>query len=148
MKHACRLLIVTLLLGTAVSTLRNYPHELAYFNEAAGGPENGHRHLLHSNLDWGQDLLFLRDLLEESDRLDQPPLLLVSKLFYDPRDLGIHCKPLDRATDVDEVRPIAFGVTTLLEGAGDSASGEQIRFSRFARLTPSFRAGYSIRGYE
>ena len=29
---------------------------LAYFNVLAGGPENGHRILADSNLDWGQDL--------------------------------------------------------------------------------------------
>jgi len=33
-----------------------YPHYLAYFNPLVGGPANGHRYLLDSNLDWGQDL--------------------------------------------------------------------------------------------
>ncbi len=32
------------------------PHYLAYFNELAGGPRNGSRVLVDSNLDWGQDL--------------------------------------------------------------------------------------------
>jgi hypothetical protein len=32
------------------------PHYLAYFNEFAGGPANGHHQLVDSNLDWGQDL--------------------------------------------------------------------------------------------
>lgn len=32
------------------------PDYLSYFNLAAGGPSNGHRILLDSNLDWGQDL--------------------------------------------------------------------------------------------
>jgi hypothetical protein len=32
------------------------PHQLAYFNELAGGPDHGRRLLLDSNLDWGQDL--------------------------------------------------------------------------------------------
>lgn len=45
--------------SSAMSCLRTYPHSLAYFNEAAGGPENGHRHMLHSSFDWGQDLLFV-----------------------------------------------------------------------------------------
>ena len=52
------LLVALALLWTAFSTLSVYPHQLAYFNELAGGPEEGHRHLLGSNLDWGQDLLF------------------------------------------------------------------------------------------
>lgn len=47
-------------ISTVASTLAVYPHQLAYFNELSGGPENGHRHLLHSNLDWGQDYLLVR----------------------------------------------------------------------------------------
>ena len=39
-----------------VSVARVHPHYLAYFNEAAGGPANGYRLLVDSNLDWGQDL--------------------------------------------------------------------------------------------
>lgn len=41
-------------------TLLAAPHWIGYFNEAAGGWQNGHRYLLDSNLDWGQDLLRLR----------------------------------------------------------------------------------------
>lgn len=32
------------------------PHEIAYFNEIAGGPVGGARYLADSNLDWGQGL--------------------------------------------------------------------------------------------
>ena len=31
-----------------------HPHELSYFNAAAGGPIGGRRVLSDSNLDWGQ----------------------------------------------------------------------------------------------
>lgn len=64
MGHICRILVPLCLLATAVSTLRVYPHQLAYFNEFAGGPENGYKHLLHSNLNWGQDLGLLRDWMK------------------------------------------------------------------------------------
>jgi len=60
----CRILVVLCLLATITSTLRVYPHQLAYFNEAAGGPENGWKHLLHSNLDWGQDFQLLSNWIE------------------------------------------------------------------------------------
>jgi hypothetical protein len=50
------LLVVTFLIS---------PHFLAYFNEAAGGPENGWRILVDSNLDWGQDLQNLKEWLDE-----------------------------------------------------------------------------------
>lgn len=57
--------IVAALLATVSSTLRIYPHQLAYFNEAAGGPQNGFRHLLGSNFDWGQDVLLANQICEE-----------------------------------------------------------------------------------
>jgi len=50
-----------------------YPSHLAYFNELAGGPENGRRWLVDSNLDWGQDLIGLSRWLRESG---EPPINL------------------------------------------------------------------------
>jgi hypothetical protein len=50
--------------ATAVSALRIAPHQLAYFNELAGGPEEGYRCLAECNLDWGQELKGLRAYLE------------------------------------------------------------------------------------
>ena len=50
--------ILPLLLGsvlwTVVTTTWNYPHQLAYFNELVCGTESEYKHLLGSNLDWGQ----------------------------------------------------------------------------------------------
>jgi 4-amino-4-deoxy-L-arabinose transferase-like glycosyltransferase len=46
--------------AAAVSSLAVFPHSMSYFNEAVGGIKNGHLHLLNSNVDWGQDLYFLK----------------------------------------------------------------------------------------
>ncbi len=40
------------------------PHYLAYFNEFIGGPENGYKYLVDSNLDWGQDLKGLKKFMD------------------------------------------------------------------------------------
>jgi 4-amino-4-deoxy-L-arabinose transferase-like glycosyltransferase len=40
------------------------PRYLSYFNAFAGGPMNGYRWLVDSNLDWGQDLPAMRRFLE------------------------------------------------------------------------------------
>ena len=40
----------------AAETLAVHPHELSFFNAAAGGPAHGAAWLNDSNLDWGQDL--------------------------------------------------------------------------------------------
>jgi 4-amino-4-deoxy-L-arabinose transferase-like glycosyltransferase len=41
-----------------------HPHYLAYFNELAGGPANGYKRLVDSNLDWGQDLKGLKKYMD------------------------------------------------------------------------------------
>jgi 4-amino-4-deoxy-L-arabinose transferase-like glycosyltransferase len=58
---AIRAVIVALLL---VESAAIYPHYTSFFNVLAGGPANGHKILLDSNLDWGQDLLYLKKYLE------------------------------------------------------------------------------------
>jgi tetratricopeptide (TPR) repeat protein len=40
------------------------PHHLSYFNLLVGGPRNGHRYLIDSNFDWGQNDRFLKEYLE------------------------------------------------------------------------------------
>lgn len=42
-----------------------FPHQLAYFNEFTGGPRNGYKYLVDSNLDWGQDLKGLKKYMDE-----------------------------------------------------------------------------------
>jgi 4-amino-4-deoxy-L-arabinose transferase-like glycosyltransferase len=59
-----RVLSLVLMLGLAVESLAIYPHYLAFFNAAAGGPDNGPRYLVDSNLDWGQDLKNLKIYLD------------------------------------------------------------------------------------
>jgi len=46
-------------------TVSIYPHYLAFANETVGGPENGYKHFVDSNLDWGQDLGGLREYMSE-----------------------------------------------------------------------------------
>lgn len=61
-KRGCLILIGGWALWGSVVT---YPNYLAYFNEAAGGPKNGHNVLLDSNLDWGQNLKSLKSWMGE-----------------------------------------------------------------------------------
>jgi len=56
-----------LLAFQVVSYLRRYRNEIAYANEAWGGPENLHRYLGDSNVDWGQSLYMVRDYLKQRD---------------------------------------------------------------------------------
>ncbi len=46
-----------------IGTVAISPHYLAYFNELIGGPANGYKYLVDSNLDWGQDLKHLKSYM-------------------------------------------------------------------------------------
>lgn len=48
-----------------LTTAGIHPDHLAYFNDMAGGPDGGHRILVDSNLDWGQDLKGLKTWMDE-----------------------------------------------------------------------------------
>jgi len=58
------LLVALLLAWHAGESLAVAPHYISYFNEVAGGPAGGYRHLVDSSIDWGQDLPGLADWLK------------------------------------------------------------------------------------
>jgi hypothetical protein len=69
-----RLVATLLLLGwLAVDSLSVWPHPLAYFSPAVGGPARGYRHLVDSSLDWGQDLPGLARELTLARAAADPP---------------------------------------------------------------------------
>ncbi|HVR06761.1 MAG TPA: glycosyltransferase family 39 protein [Thermoanaerobaculia bacterium] len=47
---------------TAVSSLAAHPRYIPYFNELIGGQRNGYRWLTDSNVDWGQDNAYIREV--------------------------------------------------------------------------------------
>lgn len=74
------------------SSLWYYPHHLSYFNELIGDPKNGPNHLIMSNVDWGQDLLYLKKWQDEHP--DAAPVTLAYFGPLDPKYAGIHYRPL------------------------------------------------------
>ncbi len=68
------------------------PRYLEYFNELAGGPSGGHRFLIDSNIDWGQDLMRLREYM------DQRALPSINLAYFGrvhPAVYGIRFVPLE-----------------------------------------------------
>ena len=63
------------------------PHWFSYFNEFAGGPANGHQWLLGSSVEWGQDLLRLKQWQDQHPEVDRLHVAAVSQ--YDPASLGL-----------------------------------------------------------
>jgi hypothetical protein len=69
-----------------------YPSYIAYFNELAGGPSGGHRHLVDSSLDWGQDLPGLKAWLDGNAR----PGEAVYLAYFGTGDPGYYRIPVRR----------------------------------------------------
>jgi hypothetical protein len=81
------------------SALRTHPHCLSYFNELARQPNGSLANpprLLDSNLDWGQDLLLLRDWIRRNAQ--DEPLFLAHFGYIDPRLFGLEFEPLPKLT--------------------------------------------------
>lgn len=86
-----------------ISSMYVFPHSLSYFNELAGGPTNGHFHLLDGNVDWGQDFLYIRDWLEKNPQAT--PVRIAYWGCLPLKKMGIHLEP----PDFEEGAPIPSG---------------------------------------
>lgn len=53
--RAWQLAMIAVVVVHAASSLSSWPHEIGYFNIAAGGAAHGDRVLIDSNIDWGTD---------------------------------------------------------------------------------------------
>lgn len=127
------------------------PHQLAYFNEAAGGPANGYRWLVDSNLDWGQDLKGLKEFM---DREGIARVKLAYFGFADPHWFGIDYEYLPSVTLIDPVPPAGLSTelsgwfaisATLLQGVYLS---EPDLYRVFRDMQPVAKIGYSIFVYR
>jgi hypothetical protein len=144
--------VAFLLAWYAAGTARIHPHYLAYFNEAAGGPANGFRLLVDSNLDWGQDLKGLKAWM---DRTGTPALKLSYFGTADPAYYNIggellpgYMAPRPRAF-TREVRPgelVAVSATNL-QGVYLDPEDRPL-MERFRARVPLARIGYSILIYR
>ncbi|MCL6504603.1 MAG: glycosyltransferase family 39 protein [Pirellulales bacterium] len=101
--HRFRTLRVAIPIALAISLASvcyHYPNMLGYYNELAGGPTQGHRHLRGSNTDWGQDLYALRDWLGRHPHT--LPVFVDLSCSLNLEALGIDYRPL-----LDPCRPAA-----------------------------------------
>jgi 4-amino-4-deoxy-L-arabinose transferase-like glycosyltransferase len=67
MHRTWRLITLLLLLLYPFSALSIHPHYISYFNFLGGDNFSKHKLLLDSNLDWGQDLVALKDFMKKHD---------------------------------------------------------------------------------
>lgn len=65
-----RVVLAGLIAGYCAQAVFITPHHLSYFNILTGGPADGHRYLIDSNFDWGQNDHFLRCYIERKQITD------------------------------------------------------------------------------
>lgn len=104
-RHISRFTYLVLLTWLALGTLRIAPHYLAFFNELAGGPDNGWRFLADSNTDWGQAL---KDLAAYQREYRLGPVKLSLFTFLDPAIYGVEYEPIAPMTGAPPVLPRRF----------------------------------------
>jgi 4-amino-4-deoxy-L-arabinose transferase-like glycosyltransferase len=134
----------------AVSVLAIHPHYLAYFNEAAGGPARGADYLLESNLDFGQDLLRLRDWAAEHP--PARPLRLACYCGADPSLYGLEKEPawIPRGQALEPGwYALSISYVQGKDGWLNDDSGRRVYFPAqsfrlFRSVIPTARVGFSI----
>ncbi len=72
---------------SVASSLAVFPHSMSYFNELVGGPRGGHYHLIDANIDWGQDVFYLRRWAEKHP--EARPLYVYTTGPLAPKQAGI-----------------------------------------------------------
>ena len=152
---------------TVFSSLSIYPHSLSYFDELAGGPKGGHDWLLDSNIDWGQDLLYLKRWLDAQPNAGTLHLAYFG--FVDPRLAGIEFQLPPSATELATrgadrgtanrrvLKPGWYAISVNLlhgysiaisDGHGALTLASPSDYTYFQRFTPVAMAGYSIYIYH
>jgi len=146
------LLISTLVFVTALSSLRIVPHQLAYFNEFVGGPEQGYRYLSDSNLDWGQDLKGLKAYIEK-EKLPiiylsyfgtAPPSYYGIRYQYVPGKGNLESRPPSDKVSAETPRFLAISVYNLQ----DVSRPHDPLFRWLWARQPVAKIGYSIFIYD
>ncbi|MCA9982267.1 MAG: hypothetical protein KDD89_15590, partial [Anaerolineales bacterium] len=149
---------LAVLLGwQAIAMLWLFPHQEAFFNELVGGPGRGGAVLSDSNLDWGQDLPALKQLLAERG-IDEQEVYLAYFGTAVPEAYGLRYKPLPgfirftAGAEVDAFNPYTpppgwYAISESSLRLGLMMQNNDL-YAFFAAQEPVARAGYSINLYE
>lgn len=151
-----RILIITVSLLFLIflkTLIQTHPYYLSYFNEFAGGPDNGYKLLVDSNLDWGQDVKTLSKYLKENGN---PPIIFSYFGVARPEYYGIKYVVVKGGLanielegtneDICDMDRILFAVSaTNLQG---TYHPDKKTFDWLKKETPVFIAGNSIFLYD
>lgn len=162
-----RCLVIVAISCNMVSVVRVHPHYLAYFNEAAGGPNHALDHLADSNIDWGQGLVALKNW--KLEHAPERPMYFAYFGQMDPHIYGLEYRVppigiLGSNGNGDKYDPWSYGPIPGLHAISANyligipfpswdEHGERLhigwKFYRyFNEFEPIARVGYSIYVYD
>lgn len=137
---------------SAVESLWTIPHSLSFFNAIVGGPACGPSHLLDANVDWGQDLIFLKRWYDTNGEGKPLHLAYFGPPELEPGVVGIEWLPIatkdqSRSSGVQRT-PGWYAISVNLLAGYHHWGVDDPAYQDFASLSPVARAGYSIVIYE
>lgn len=145
-----KVFLAALLLFQVVECARIHPDHLAYFNPVFGGAKHGHKWLVDSNLDWGQDLKGLAQWMKDNkvEHINLSYFGSANPLYY-----GINYTPLIGSPffDHSRVQPpklpgyVAVSATNL---QGVYLGRARNYFGPLRREKPAAVIGHSIHVYR
>jgi 4-amino-4-deoxy-L-arabinose transferase-like glycosyltransferase len=131
-----------------------YPHYLSFFNPLAGGPANGFKVLVDSNIDWGQDLIRLQQwTAAQGDH----QIKLSWFGSADPSYYGLEYEPLpglprhfelwwDPPFEPTQPEPGTYAIS--VSNLWELPLADKEVFAWFREREPDARVGYSIHIYQ
>ena len=134
-------ILIAVLAATAVESLAGYPYYTTFFNVLAGGPKNGPKYLVDSNIDWGQDL---KRLGEFSQAHSSPPICV---MYFGTAPTWYYLRAPANFPSVDEMRHGAAPECDYAAVSVTPLEGVYVPPDWFAwlrDLPPLTRIGYSI----
>lgn len=147
---SARTAVAAALALTIFVSLWAHPHYLAYFNQFAGGPDNGWKYLADSNIDWGQDLQALAEYLDRND-ISSPNISWFGTATLETYGIQGEHIPANEFTLEDPFHPdrpspgtYVLSVTQLLGVYLDNPD----RFHWFQAQEPDDKVGYSLFVYD
>jgi 4-amino-4-deoxy-L-arabinose transferase-like glycosyltransferase len=135
-----RRILTVIVALVVIESLLVFPYYLAFFNLPSGGPSNGIRYLVDSNLDWGQDLRRLKTYLDKQG--GGPPVCLGYFGNAVPDYYGIRADDMRTNQDVAKDGPpnclVAVSATPMMGMYVDDT------WSWVRQYRPLAKIGYSI----
>lgn len=135
-------LVIGLSMWYLIGNIGVYPHYLAYFNEFTGGPSNGYRYLVDSNLDWGQDLKLLKRYMD-AQGIEEIYLDYFGSV--DPAVYDINYREIN---ENEPVLPVGWYAVSATKLQGVYSLAREGSYAELKKKKPIAQVGYSIFVYD